>query len=200
MGTFLTRATAWVIGVAVLLGIAHARVDAEELQTATPSMERARAFAGGSPERCVFSAPGRQLCSWPMEGRLLSLDIADDAPLRLALICELSIDATPETPACEVHATGAPSDGLPHVSSGGDFGAGELVLERIRGAATTAALTHALGRMPAGCRSGFAVQRCDWPLPLGAREHATGLLRCELPLDGSARAPDSCALLDVEPS
>ena len=199
MATFMTRATAWVIGVAVLLGIAHVRVEARESdETLQTPLEAVEAFAGGAAERCVFAAPGIQICSWPLEGRLIGQGAVGETPLAMNLICEVAIEALGEAPNCDVHPVGSLEGGLPHVSSGGDLDTTDGILERIHGADTTAALSRILGEIPAYCRSGAGVQRCDWMLPLGAMEDATGALRCELPIDGSARAPGSCAVLGVE--
>ena len=94
MATFGTRATAWVIGVAVLLGVAHARVDASETEVpARTPMEAAEELAGGVAERCVFGAPGVQICSWPLEGRLIGERSDGETPFALNLICEVAIEA-----------------------------------------------------------------------------------------------------------
>ena len=76
-----------------------------------------------------------------------------------------------------MHPVGHLGGGLPHVSSGGDLDTTVDILDRIHGADTTAALSRILGEIPAYCKSGPGVQRCDWMLPLGAMEDATGALR-----------------------
>ena len=156
-------------------------------------------FAGSAPTRCVFASRGLQLCSWPLEGRLIGAEDPGDVALALNLICELGIEGESNLePACEVHAVGPLSAQLPSVSAGSPARPDARVLDRIADAATTTEISRALGAIPELCRTGSGVQRCEWDLPSNGRAADTAKLRCELALDGSPRGADSCRVVEPE--
>lgn len=168
-------------------------------------------LAGGGPERCVYAAPGRELCRWEIEGRLVEPRGAEPAATRLVLVCELPAEGGQEPAAagsCFI-GTLAGDAWLPPVSAGPD------VSERARQAATRAlaaardvtSLSRLVGDAPETCQTLWGGQLCRWGLRLerlaspdlalltegqGDKE-----LRCLLPLAGG-RADGSCAVLVVD--
>lgn len=187
------------VAVLTLLAVGVTSVRASDSPAAEEidPLRRVVEFAGGEPERCVFSSPGLQLCSWGFEGKLIGSDDPNDVPLVLNLICELSIEASAQAPVCQVHAVGPASSSLPDVAAGGSQHALTEILERIPDARTTTVISRVLGEIPAYCRSGAGVQRCGWLLPVGSAADATAVLQCELPIDGTPTTQDSCGVTDL---
>jgi len=149
-------------------------------------------LAGGPADRCVYASPGRKLCRWQLDGRLVRPitrgGVGDGG--RVRLLCELPTGG--EGPgACQVHPIGETA--LPAVAALG------AVQDPYRALSTLASLGQALGDVPERCTTlGFA-QSCTWPLA-GDAGSGSGepVLRCLLPLDGSPRADDSCEVTAPE--
>ena len=163
------------------------------------------AFAGGPPERCVYSRPDRQLCTWKLDGTLITPG-TDRATDGVDLVCELPIGANEGFEgSCTPHARAATSD-LPPVSAGDSPSAAPLAdlpsipVPELDDAPLLIDLTERLGAVPDVCRTGLQEQTCIWRLTAetAARAFDSAMLarslelRCTLPLDGSARAPGSC--------
>jgi hypothetical protein len=75
-----------------------------------------------------------------------------------------------------------------------------ISVSELDGALRLLDLAQQIGAAPDGCHTGIEQQTCSWRLSQEAVTHTfraldTGPLelRCTLPLDGSARTPDSCA-------
>jgi hypothetical protein len=176
-------------------------------------------FAGGEAERCVFSAPDLELCSWrlgPEDPAWASQASAVGTDGDVNLVCELPIDGSPRVAgSCRPHASAlqaaATAEELPAVSAPGSLEARREAEQRLAEALSVSALSHALGDAPDRCRTGAGVQTCEWDLADGATGHAlvaalvddarSGAavrLSCVVPLDGSSREADSCKALWVE--
>jgi hypothetical protein len=169
-------------------------------------------FAGREPERCVFSAPSLELCSW----RLGETDrgwavLAQPLGARndLNLVCEIPIDGSPRAQgSCTGHALVAAQ--LPAVSAGAgaDEARREAAEQRLAAALTVRDLSDLLGDAPDKCLTGMGVQTCAWSVSEGAAGYAMVAalstqpgaleLRCLVPLDGSPRASDSCTVKAVD--
>jgi hypothetical protein len=197
--------------------VAPASGEARSMNASRVEVER---FAGGSPDRCVFSAPDREMCRWRIEGRVIRAGGTGESSVAsgVNLLCELPIDpASPETGFCNVHALEpgaaarlAQTEGLaslPPVSAAHpepiaaplDPLALAVALSEAR---TLRDLSRLLGDIPESCRTGAGVQTCRWELSEGSVGEmlfasAPGMARpvellCRLPLDGSARPAESC--------
>ena len=174
-------------------------------------------LAGGDPARCVFSAPGLELCSWRIEAGseawtgLASAEGAGD----LNLVCELPIDGSPRAAdSCLAHLrverAAERGAALPPVGAPGSLESRRDSERRLGQAPTLRALAHLVGDAPDRCRTGLGVQTCEWGLPEGIAGYTLVAaladdgsgeaveLRCVVPLDGSARAADSCGATWVE--
>lgn len=185
---------------------------AAALDTSTTKSQIAE-LAGGEPDRCVFSAPGLELCSWPLEvgsDGWSALASGAEAEGDLNLLCELPLDGSPRAEgSCRAHprSTQAASEaeGLPPVAAAGSLESRRDAERRLGEALTVRALSDLVGDAPERCKTGSTAQTCEWSLGEGAA--AYGLLaslvddagsgravrlRCVLPLDGSARSTDSC--------
>lgn len=161
--------------------------------------------ASGKPERCVFSAPGMQLCTWDYEGDPARLGLSEVA-LDPRIVCELPIAGGDDERVCAAHggqalpAVSAP--GAPEAASASGFGDMRHALGELADAQTLAALSHLIGDVPATCRTGLGIQTCSWSIsdrlegyPLIAalvEVEQNAELSCVLPLDGSPRAANSC--------
>ena len=170
----------------------------------TVSVDQVSAFAGAHPERCVFSRPDLKLCTWKLEGNLITPGM-ETARHGVNLVCEVPIADDASVPgSCTTHARSA-SDDLPPVGAEGPSEAPELEDEpiattEIDDARILVELAQRLGAAPDVCRTGFQEQTCYWRL---SPERVTRtfqaivgeplVLRCTLPLDGSGRAPGSCS-------
>jgi hypothetical protein len=163
------------------------------------------AFAGGPPERCVYSRPDRQLCTWKLDGTLITPG-SDPAKDGVNLVCELPIGANADFEgSCTPHARVSASD-LPPVSAGETPNAAPeselpgIPVPELDDAPLLIDLSQRLGAAPDVCRTGFQQQTCIWKLPAesvartfaGAPMAGPLELRCTLPLEDSARAPGSC--------
>lgn len=177
---------------------------AEDPPLAALTRDLVIAFTGTQPERCVFAAPGRELCTWQLPGRMFRPN--EVAPAKgVNLVCELPLgpgaDLEDASGACRAHPRTVPAGDLPAVSAAAgpmrDPGA-ELAEAR-----TATSISHFLGDGPKRCRTRRDDQLCDWevestelghaPLARLARAASGRIrLRCQLPLDGSPRRPSSC--------
>jgi hypothetical protein len=94
-------------------------------------------LAGDDPARCVFSAPGLELCSWRIEAgspawtSLASASGGGD----LNLLCELPIDGSPRAEdSCRAHARteqSAAAESLPPVGAAGALESRRLAEQQI---------------------------------------------------------------------
>lgn len=171
------------------------------------------AFAGGEPARCVFSAPGLELCTWSLRsGDDAWAALAGDAEIAgdLNLLCELPIDGSPRAEgSCRAHPrsvhAASEAEGLPPVGAAGSLENRREAERRLGEALTVLELSHLIGDAPERCKTGSSVQTCEWSLAEGAAGYgllaslvddagsgSTVRLRCVLPLDGAARSTDSC--------
>jgi hypothetical protein len=179
-------------------------------------------FAGGEAERCVFSAPGLELCAWRIPedaDAWASLAGPDGAEGDLNLVCELPLDGSPRADgSCRTHERSAQAAArggeLPPVGASGSLEGRRRAEQRLGEALTVRELSHLVGDAPERCRTGAGVQTCEWSVPEGAAGYgllarlvddagsgSVVRLRCVLPLDGQARSADSCdaAWVDSEP-
>jgi hypothetical protein len=170
-------------------------------------------IAGGEAARCVFSAPGLELCSWRIDsGEAERVGLADAAGAQgdLNLVCELPLDGSPRADgSCRAHPrtaqAAAGASGLPPVGAAGSTASRREAERRLGEALTVRELSHLIGDAPDRCKTSLAAQTCEWSVAEDAA--AYGLLaalvddagsgsalhlRCSVPLDGSARAADSC--------
>jgi hypothetical protein len=194
------------------------RPERSALEASTTKVEIS-ALAGGGALRCVFSAPGLELCTWRLaEGDPAWAPLASAAGSdgELNLVCELPIDGSPRSgESCRVHpraaqaATGEAD--LPPVGAAGLVeGRGEAE-RKLAEAVTVRELSHLVGDAPDRCRTGAGVQTCEWSLAEGSAGYGllaalvddagsgeSVQLRCALPLDGAARAADSCGVAWTE--
>ena len=163
-------------------------------------------FTGDQPERCVFAAPGRELCTWQLPGRLFGPEDRPASDGGVNLICELPIgvsaDLLESSGACRAHPRSMPAGDLPAVSAAPPPGHQTPALE-LGEARTATSISHLLGDGPRRCKTRRNDQVCDWELgraavgyaalaPLARTGDGPVRLRCLLPLDGSPRQPSSC--------
>ena len=175
-------------------------------------------LAGDDPARCVFSAPGLEMCSWWIEAgssawtTLASAGGAGD----LNLLCELPIDGSQRAAdSCRAHAraeqSAAAEPSLPPVGAAGSLESRRLAEQRMGEALTLRDLSHLVGDAPDRCKTGLGVQTCEWSLQEGVAGYRlvaalvddagsgdSVRLRCVLPLDGSARSAESCGVAWAE--
>jgi hypothetical protein len=198
------------VGAAIALVLAAAAPGGEALPEEPPLAGLTRdlvvAFAGDQPERCVFAAPGRELCTWQLPGRLFGPSDDPVAGGGVNLICELPIgisaDLHESSGACRAHPRSAPAGDLPAVSAAPPAGHQPRALD-LGSARTATSISHLVGDGPTRCKTRRNDQICDWEL----RQAEVGFaalaslarsgpgpvrLRCLLPLDGSPRRPSSC--------
>lgn len=208
----LNLAAALVLGAALLLGCAGSSPATQADFDASDTKDELIEFAGHEPERCVYSAPSLELCSW----RLGESDrgwavLAEPLGTRsdLNLVCEIPIDGSPRAEgSCIGYALAASP--LPAVSA--SIGAVEArrdaAEQRLAAARTVRELSDLLGDAPDKCLTGMGVQTCAWSVSeeavgyglVGALASSAGALelRCLVPLDGSPRAADSCTVKAVD--
>jgi hypothetical protein len=162
------------------------------------------AFAGAGPDRCVFSRPDRQLCTWELGGTLIT---SEDASVTngVTLLCELPIaDEADFEGSCTPHPRIASAD-LPAVSAGPPSadappsGSKGIAVVELDDALQLLELSQRIGAAPDVCRTGGQEQTCIWRLSpemvtrtFRAVDTGPLELRCTLPTDGSARAAGSC--------
>lgn len=170
-------------------------------------------FAGGEAARCVFSAPGLELCSWRLgagDAAWAALADAEGTDGDLNLVCELPLDESPRADgSCRAHARSgqatASASGLPPVSAAGSLESRREAEQRLGEALTVREISHLIGDAPERCKTNLEAQTCEWSVAEDAAGYGllaalvddagSGLmvrLRCVVPLDGSARAADSC--------
>jgi hypothetical protein len=182
------------------------------LDARTTKVELAE-FAGGEAARCVFSAPGLELCAWSIDPgndawATLAVDVETEGDL--TLLCELPLDGSPRAEAsCRAHPravqTASDAGGLPPVGAAGSLENRREAERRLGAALTVRALSDLVGDIPERCKTGPNVQTCEWSLAEGvvgygllaslvddAGSGSAVRLRCVLPLDGAARSTDSC--------
>jgi hypothetical protein len=170
-------------------------------------------FAGGEASRCVFSAPGFELCSWSIgtgnhAWSVLVVDAETEGDL--VLLCELPLDEGPRAEgSCRAHPravqAASGTGGLPPVGAAGSLEHRRESERKLGEALTVRALSHLVGDAPERCKTGSNVQTCEWNLGEGAAGYgllaslvddagsgSTVRLRCVLPLDGAVRSTDSC--------
>lgn len=195
-------------GIALVLAAAApgGEVSLEEPPLAGLTRDLVVAFTGDQPERCVFAAPGRELCTWQLPGRLFGPSEDSVANGGVNLICELPIgisaDLIESSGACRAHPRSMPAGDLPAVGAAPppDHSPPTLGLGEAR---TATSISHLLGDGPKRCRTRRDDQICDWELmraevgyaalaPLARPGQGPVRLRCLLPLDGSARRTSSC--------
>lgn len=165
------------------------------------------AFTGEQPQRCVFAAPGRELCTWQLPGRLFRPEDEAQAGGGVNLVCDLPIgvssDLEEDSGACRAHPRALP-DELPAVSAPPPPGHAPPALELAQ-ARTATSISHLVGDGPKRCKTRRDDQICDWELERTGVGYAALAsltdpgsgpirLRCLLPLDGSPRRPSSCAV------
>ncbi len=171
------------------------------------TLEQLDAFAGGEAERCVFSAPNHQLCTWLVRDTAPGFGVLSQmtgSTAELNLVCELPIDGgTRAENSCMAHPRATQSFArtgeLPPVGAAGARESAETALAT---ATTVVSLSHLLGDAPDRCRTGPGFQTCQWIIQIGepgydrisaiSEAGESIVLECELPLDGSARQGDSC--------
>ncbi len=212
--------TAWtLLAVAATVGFV---VAAGGPASAAPQVSATRSdlvrFAGRQPDRCVYSAPDRELCRWRIEGRLIRPGHADlrGVPGRVNLLCDVPIGPRSEAEgACVILAlepgavpilTEADRDELPAVSAARPAPPPSVspmqAARQLAEARTVRDLSHLVGDVPEDCLTGRGVQTCHWRIAAG--ETGYGIfaavagaggsveLRCRLPIDGSDRPAESC--------
>lgn len=198
--------------VAVACGGGEAPGGSEALAARTTKAEVAE-FAGRGADRCVFSAPDLELCAWRLEasgGSWSALAAEAGAEGDLNLLCEFPLDGTPRAEgSCLAHPrsleAAAASDELPPVGAAGSLERRRDAERKLGDALSVRALSHLVGDAPERCKTGAMVQTCEWSAAEGqagygllaslvddAGSGSSVRLRCVLPLDGSARATDSC--------
>ena len=201
-----------VSGAALLLGCAGSNPATQADLEASATKVELSEFAGREPERCVFSAPSLELCSW----RLHESDrgwavLAEPLGARsdVNLVCEIPINGSPRAEgSCTGHAHGAGK--LPAVSAPvGAAGAHrEAAAQQLAAASTVRELSDLLGDAPDKCLTGMGMQTCAWSLTEDVAGYALVAalatspgpleLRCRVPLDGGPRASDSCTVHEVD--
>jgi hypothetical protein len=215
--------TAWtLLAVAVTAGIVVTAGGPAPAANDGPQVSATRSdlvhFAGGQPDRCVYSAPNRELCRWRIEGRLIRRGHADPraVPGGVNLLCDIPIaTASGIEGACVVLAlepgavpslTEADHGKLPPVSAAQPAPPPPVspmqAARQLAEARTVRDLSHLVGDVPEDCLTGRGVQTCHWQIAAG--EAGYGIfaavagaggsveLRCRLPIDGSGRPAESC--------
>ena len=215
--------TAWaLLAVAATAGIVVAAAGPALAANDGPQVSATRSnlvrFTGGQPDRCVYSAPDRELCRWRIEGRLIRRGHADQraVPGGVNLLCDVPIRAASEAEgACVVLAlepdavpslTEADRDKLPPVSAARPAPSPSVspmqAARQLAEARTVRDLSHLVGDVPEDCLTGRGAQTCHWRIAAGeagygifaavAGAGGTVELRCRLPIDGSDRPAESC--------
>lgn len=204
-------------GVVLLMDCGGAPLTREALESSATKQELSE-FAERSPERCVYSAPELELCTWKVEKgargwSLLARPLLAGGDLNL--VCELPIDGSPRADdSCEAHARPAQEmatrGDLPSVSAGTRVAPDpRKAQQRLVAARTLRELSNLVGDVPDRCRTGAGVQICEWSVSEGQPAHAliaaavsvpegAIALRCVLPLDGGVREAESCSAAPVE--
>ena len=177
-------------------------------------------FAGAEAVHCVFSAPGLELCSWRVVEGDAAWDALSDESAGggdLNLVCELPLDGSPRADgSCRIHSRSAQAgsgESLPPVGAAGSLESQRDAERKLGEALSVREISDLVGDAPERCRTGAQVQTCEWSVAEGAA--AYGLLAalvddagsgsavrlsCIVPLDGAARAADSCDVAWTEPN
>jgi hypothetical protein len=197
-------------GAAVLMGTVASELGPDAPGVPAVTRERIVALTGSEPERCVYSTPDLELCTWHLEGQLLSSGPPNALP-GVNLVCEVPVaSAGDAVGSCSAHARGIedPDAGLPHVSSRPPHMPDMLGLSasQLAQARTVTQLSQLAGDAPDTCRLGIRNQTCSWTIHddavnfmlFAALAPGEGMveLRCVLPVDGGRRVANSC---DVRP-
>ena len=200
------------LGVALLLGCAGSGPATQADLDASATKAELSSFAGREPERCVFSAPSLELCSW----RLAESDrgwavLAEPLGARsgVNLVCEIPIDGSPRAEgSCAGYAVAAAQLPAVSASAGAPEARRQAAEQRLAAALTVRELSDLLGDAPDKCLTGMGVQTCAWSLSEEvagyelvaalATESGALELRCLVPLDGTPRASDSCTVKAVD--
>ena len=214
---------AWtLLAVAVTAGIVVAAGGPAPAANDDPQVSATRSdlahFAGRQPDRCVYSAPDRELCRWRIEGRLIRPGHADQrgVPGGVNLVCDVPIGAQSEAegdcvvlalePGAMPSLTEADRAELPPVSAARPAPPPSVnpmeAARELAEARTVQELSHLVGDVPEDCLTGRGVQICHWRIAAGEAGYgifasvagAVGSveLRCRLPIDGSERTAESC--------
>lgn len=177
-------------------------------------------FAGAEAVRCVFSAPGLELCTWRVVEGDAAWDALSDAGAGggdLNLVCELPLDGSARADgSCRTHVRSAQAAGggsLPPVGAAGSLESRRDAERKLGEALSVRAISDLVGDAPERCKTGAQVQTCEWSVDEGAA--AYGLLAvlvddagsgsavrlsCIVPLDGAARAANSCDVAWTDPA
>jgi hypothetical protein len=208
IGCFAAALAAGVVVLTLSAASTTQSADAEPAYGMSESKAQVIAFAGGPPERCVYSGPGREICTWKLEGSLIEPgEIAADDQTGVNLVCELpfgpGVDGDSD---CAAHGREAPPN-LPHVSAAPEIAEAHpgVPVAELADALTLAAISHRIGDVPDACRTGHGRQTCSWRVSsvTAVREISGSVasipsdayqLRCQLPIDGSERAVGSCTV------
>jgi hypothetical protein len=179
-------------------------------------------FAGRAPSVCVLSTATTELCEWQLGNRHAGwapLAAAIDTTDQVNLICELPSDGGPRASRSRIAYPRRSNRGrfpIPTASStrrGQRSESPTEARERYRrqtnraleAARTLLELVHLVGAAPNECsRQSSALQVCLWratnrtyghgtlAMSIGAPKGKRVRMQCQLPTDGSDRAPDSC--------
>ncbi len=177
--------------------------DDEPMQATRAQLEA----VAGPADRCLHSAPGREVCRFSVAGRLVR---PDETRLRsgvMHLICDLPKHGGGSGVCRPESRVARAADTLPPVSAEPPGGpdAPTAAPGWLRDATDVASLSRRLGDVPEACRARFDLQECRWSVPTGTAAHAQLAplaqtsgdvqLDCLLPLDGSPRAADACRVI-----
>jgi len=206
IGCFAAALTAGIIVLTLSAATTTKSADGERDLGMSGSKAQVIAFAGGPPERCVYAGPDREICTWKLEGSLIRPgEIAGVERGGVNLVCELPIGAGVEGESnCAAHGRDASPD-LPPVSAAPRLAEAlpGVPVAELADALTLVEISHRIGDVPDACLTGPGWQTCSWRVSnaIAAREIAGSVasipsdayqLRCQLPIDGSDRAPGSC--------
>ncbi|MDJ0849817.1 MAG: hypothetical protein QNK04_15715 [Myxococcota bacterium] len=190
------------------------RIDAVRVETIAPgaSLASVERLAGGKAERCLYAGPGRELCRWEIEGRLVDPSgpqpIQDPETGPIILVCELPSDGSQaQQGTCFVGSRPFVST-LPPVSAASDAAERvRLAAEALDAARDVTALSRLVGDAPDACRTRWGGQMCVWRLEAGmpgsarlaalADGEGQKELRCLLPL-ADPRPDGSCAVVSAD--
>jgi hypothetical protein len=208
IGCFAAALAAGILVLTVSAATTTQSADAEPDFGISGSKAEVIAFAGGPPERCMYSGPDREICTWKLEGTLIQPgEIAADPETGVNLVCELPLGAGAEGNSdCAAHGREMPPH-LPPVSAAPDFVETfpAVPVAELANALTLGAISHRIGDAPDTCLTGQGRQTCSWRVSsvTAGREISGSVaafrsdayqLRCQLPIDGSERAAGSCTV------
>jgi hypothetical protein len=181
-------------------------------------------FAGRAPSVCVISTATTELCEWQLGNRhagWAQLAAAIDTTDQVNLICELPSDGGPRASrSCSVYPRRSNRGQFPIPSASSvrsdrskerPSEARERYKRQTNRALATARtlpeLAHLVGAVPNECSpQSSELQVCLWRatartyghgtlvMSIGAPKGKRVRMQCQLPTDGSDRAPDSCSV------